>query len=169
MLVFDNALHINTLIERINLLKSLNFSVSKRTLLFEAAIIWTFAGGMLLFRGSSMLKASSGFSWYKIMGCIGGGLIFFVLVFLKISRKHVHRIENLNGERHQFYEFFNSRSYLMMLVMILLGVFLRKTAIVPLAYLSLAYITMGIPLLFSSFRFYHHWLYYSTTIGDLIN
>jgi hypothetical protein len=152
-----------------NLLKYLNFSVSKRTLLFEAAIIWTFAGGMLLFRGSSMLKSSAGFSWFKIMGCICGGLIFFVLVFLKISRKHVHRIINLKGERHQFYEFFNPRSYLMMLGMISLGVFFRKTAIVPLASLSLAYITMGIPLLFSSFRFYHRFLYYSTATENSIN
>lgn len=143
-----------------NLLKSFKFSVTKRTLLFEAAVIWTFAGVMLLFRGSSMLEASSGFSWLKVFGCICGGLIFFVLVFLKISRKHVNRIINLHGDRHQFYEFFNLRSYLMMIGMISLGVFLRKTSIVPLASLSLAYITMGIPLLFSSFRFYHRWFYY---------
>jgi len=143
-----------------NLLKSLKFSVTKRTLLFEAAVIWTFAGVMLLSRGRSMLEASSGFSWLKVIGCICGGLIFFVLVFLKISRKHVNRIINLHGDRHQFYEFFNLRSYLMMIGMISLGVFLRKTSIVPLASLSLAYITMGIPLLFSSFRFYHRWFYY---------
>jgi len=147
-----------------NLLKSIKFSVSKRTLLFEAAIIWTFAGGMLLFRGSSMLEASSGFSWFKIIGCICGGLIFFVLIFLKISRKHVYRIVNLNGDRHLFYEFFNSKSYLMMIVMISLGLFLRKSSIVPIASLSLAYITMGIPLLFSSFRFYHRWFYYIPSI-----
>ena len=152
-----------------NLLKSIKFSVSKRTLLIEAAIIWTFAGGMLLFRGSSMLEASSGFSWLKIIGCICVGLIFFVLIFLKISRKHVHRIVNLKESRHQFYEFFNSRSYLMMFGMISLGVFLRKTSIVPLASLSLAYITMGIPLLLSSFRFYHRWYYYLPAIESSIN
>ena len=138
-----------------NSLKYLNFSVSKRILLLEAAIIWTFAGGILLFRGSSMLEVSSDFFWHKIIGCICCGLIFYLLVFLKISRKHVHRIINLNGDYHQFYEFFNPRSYLMMFGMISLGVFLRKTSIIPLASLSLAYITMGIPLLFSSFRFYH--------------
>jgi len=152
-----------------NLSKYLTFSVSKRTLLLEAAIIWTFAGGMLLYRGSSMLESSSGFTWGKIIGCICVGLIFFVLVFLKISRKHVYRIITLNGDRHQFYEFFNSRSYLMMFGMISLGVFLRKTSIVPLASLSLAYITMGIPLLFSSFRFYHRWFYYQTAIENSIN
>ena len=147
-----------------NLFKSLNLSVSKRILLFEAAIVWTFAGGMLLFRGSSMLESSSGFSWLKVILCTGGGLLFFILVFSRISRKHVNRITNLEGDLHWFYEFFNPRSYLMMLGMISMGIFLRKTAFVPLASLSLAYITMGIPLLFSSFRFYYNWFYYQSAI-----
>lgn len=147
-----------------NLFKSINLSVSKRILLFEAAIVWTFAGGMLLFRGSSMLESSPGFSWLKVISCIGGGLIFFILVFSKISRKHVNRITKLEGDRHWFYEFFNPRSYLMMLGMISMGIFLRKTAFVPMASLSLAYITMGIPLLFSSFRFYYSWFFYQSAI-----
>lgn len=147
-------------------LKSLNFGVSKRTLLFEAALVWTFAGGMLLFRGDLMLEASSGFSWIRILACLGCGLIFFALVFQKISHKHVSRIINLTGERHRFYEFFNPRSYLMMVGMISLGVFLRKSLIVPASSLSLAYITMGIPLLLSSFRFYHRWFYYNALIGQ---
>jgi len=152
-----------------NLSKYLTISVSKRTLLLEAAILWTFAGGMLLYRGSLMLEASTVFSWAKIIGCICIGLIFFVLVFLKISRKHVYRILTLEGDYHQFYEFFNPRSYLMMFGMISLGIFLRKTSIVPLASLSLAYITMGIPLLFSSFRFYYRWFYYLPVIGNSTN
>lgn len=157
------------LINKINFLNVLNFSVSKRILLFEAAIVWTFAGGILLFRGSLMLDASASFSWFKIIACIGSGLIFFILVFSKISRKHINRITTLPGNHHRFYEFFNSRSYLMMAGMISLGVFLRKTSIVPLASLSLAYITMGIPLLLSSFRFYHRWFYFLSAIDSSIN
>jgi hypothetical protein len=152
-----------------NLLKTLTFRVSKRMLLFEAGLVWTFAGGMLLFRGGSMLKASAGFSWTKIIACVFCGLVFFVLVFSKISHKHVDRITNLMGNYHLFYRFFNSPSYLMMIGMISLGVFLRTTLIVPLSSLSLVYITMGIPLLFSSFRFYHHWFYYLSTIENTLN
>ena len=134
-----------------NLHRSLTLTVSKRILLFEAALAWTFAGIMLLVRGSSMLEASSGFSWIKVTVCLCCGLLFFVLVFSKISRKHINRIATLLGDRHLFFEFFNFRSYLMMVGMITMGVVLRKTLIVPLSSLSLAYITMGIPLLFSSF------------------
>lgn len=148
---------------------SLNLSVSKRLLLLEAALVWTFAGTMLLFRGSDMLKASSGFSWPKIVGSVCCGLLFFVIVFSKISRKHVNRIKNLIGDQHLFYEFFNSRSYLMMIGMISTGIFLRTTLIVPLSALSLTYITMGIPLLLSSIRFYHQWFNYLSPARKPVN
>jgi hypothetical protein len=145
------------------------FNVSKRVLLLEAALLWTFAGGMLLFRGSIMLEASSGFSWLKIISSICFGFAFFVLVFTKISRKHVNRIKSLTGNDHLFYEFFNGKSYLMMAGMISMGVLLRKSMIVPLPLLSLVYITMGIPLLFSSLRFYHHWFNYLSAENSPVN
>ncbi len=138
----------------------LTIKLSKRILLFEAALVWTFAGLMLLFRGSSMLEDSSGFTWLKIISCLIGGILFFVIVFSRISRNHVNRIKTLPGDRHLFFEFFNLKSYVMMAGMITMGVLLRKTLIVPLSALSLAYITMGIPLLFSSFRFYQNWFNY---------
>ena len=152
-----------------NLLRSVNFTVNKRILLLEAALVWTFAGGMLLIRGGSMLEASSGFSWLKVVSCIGGGLLFFILVFSRISRQHIYRIQNLAGNHHLFYDFFNSRSYLMMAIMITMGVLLRRTLIIPLSSLSLAYVTMGIPLLFSSFRFYLQYFKYQDIIEPLIN
>lgn len=142
--------------------------LTKRFLLLEAAIVWTFAGGILLFRGSVMLNASSGFSWLKIITCLSCGLIFFRLVFSKISRNHINRIINLQGDFHWFFEFFSRKSYLMMLGMISLGIFLRKSSIVPVSSLSLAYITMGIPLLLSSIRFYHRWYYYLSAIDSSI-
>ena len=152
-----------------DLFKYFSCIVTKRFLLLEAALVWTFAGGMLLFRGSVMLTASSGFSLVKIISCLVFGLIFFRLVFSNISRKHIYRITNLYGDSHFFYQFFSLKSYLMMLGMISLGVFLRKTSFVPLASLSLAYLTMGIPLLLSSIRFYHRWYYYLVAIDSSIN
>jgi hypothetical protein len=153
---------------KMNLPKAIVCCVSKRILLFEAAVVWTFAGSILLFKGSKLLAASSGFSWLNIMICSVSGLIFFILMFSKISRNHIIRITNLYGDHHGFYEFFSRRSYIMMLSMISLGIFLRKTSFIPLAYLSLAYITMGIPLLLSSFRFYHRWIYYLPLIDSTI-
>ncbi len=152
-----------------NLRKNLDFTVSKSSLLLEAALVWTFAGIMLLTRGELMLEASSGFSWLKIIPCICIGILFFVLLFSKISRKHINRIKNLLGDKHPVYDFFNFKSYLMMAGMITLGIVLRKTLIIPLSSLALVYMTMGIPLLFSSFRFYINWFNNLITSNKTIN
>ena len=144
-------------------LTPLNLKVTKHFLLFEAALVWTFAGGMLLFRGNSYLDTSDGFPWLNIVICLVGGLIFFMLLFLKISRSHIKRISLLPGDRHHIYEFFSSKSYIMMAGMISMGIFLRKSGMIPLSSLSLAYITMGIPLLISSGLFYHRWIFYQVT------
>ena len=150
------------------MLKSVSLGVSKRGLLLEAAIVWMFAGGMLLFKGSTLLAASSAFSWFNLVASIGFGLIFFIFVFSRISHSHIERIINLHTGIHRIYEFFSLRSYLMMLSMISLGIFLRKTSFFPSASLSLAYIAMGIPLLFSSLLFYHRWFYYLSAIDTSI-
>jgi hypothetical protein len=135
----------------------MNLKVSKRFLLFEAALVWTFAGGMLLFRGNTYLDTSAGFPFLSIEASITCGLVFFMLLFLRISRSHIKRIIQLPGDSHRVYEFFSIRSYLMMVGMISLGIFLRKSSMIPLSTLALAYITMGIPLLLSSVLFYYRW------------
>ena len=130
--------------------------VPKTYLLLIAAMVWTFAGVMLLFRGYSFLMVYPQFLAVKIAGCLVAGLVFFKLLFVRISKKHVRRIQNLPIERPCLFSFFNLRSYLMMGIMITSGITLRKTGAVSPEYLSLIYITMGIPLLMSSFRFYYN-------------
>jgi hypothetical protein len=124
-------------------------------LLLIAALVWTFAGGMLLVRGSLFLKESPQWVFVKILGCLVGGLLFFKVMFNRISGKHVARIVNFPLERPSVFSFFNLKSYLMMAVMISGGITLRKSGIVPVEYMAIIYLTMGIPLLMSSFRFYY--------------
>lgn len=133
---------------------SLTPRVSKHYLLLVAALVWTFAGGMLLFRGLTLNKTLPLHWFSELVVCIVSGLLFFRLLFNRISSKHVHRILNLPIEQPCLFSFFNLRSYLMMFSMITLGIMLRKSGIVAAEYLSLMYITMGIPLLMSSYRFY---------------
>jgi hypothetical protein len=129
--------------------------VSKHYLILIAALVWTFAGGMLLFRGLIINNPLPAHWEVKLLSCIITGLLFFRLIFDRISAKHVLRIKNLPQVHPVVFSFFNVRSYLMMFSMISLGITLRLTGIVSPEYLSLMYITMGIPLLMSSFRFYY--------------
>ena len=132
--------------------------VSKHYLLLIAALVWTFAGGMLLFRGFT-INIQLPANWrIELFGCIVAGLLFFRLLFNRISAKHVLRIKKLPNDCPVIFSFFNLKSYLMMFSMIFMGIMLRKTGVVSTEYLSLMYVTMGIPLLMSSFRFYYTFL-----------
>lgn len=129
--------------------------VPKRYLLLIAAMVWTFAGGMLLFRGSMFLMESATSMVPKLFGCLVAGLLFFRILFNRISRKHVERIVNFPIERPSVFSFFNLKSYVLMAVMISGGIVLRTSGVLPVEYMALIYLTMGIPLLMSSFRFYY--------------
>jgi len=128
--------------------------VSKHYLLLVAALVWTFAGGMLLFRGFTFNETLPRHWFIELIAGIFAGLLFFRFLFNRISSKHVFRIQNLAIEHPCLFSFFNFRSYLMMFSMITLGIVLRKSGFVSPEFLSLMYITMGIPLLMSSLRFY---------------
>jgi len=129
--------------------------VSKHYLLLVAAMVWTLAGGMLLFRGFAVTHIQEPHWTLKIAFCIVGGFLFYKVMFDRISAKHVIRIKSMATERPVIFSFFNLKSYLMMFSMITMGVTLRLTGLVVPVHLAFVYVTMGIPLLMSSFRFYY--------------
>jgi len=147
-----------------NLLQSLKPAIPKRYLLFVAGVVWTLAGGMLLYKGISLFRIYRELLWLKITISILGGGIFYLLLFSKISLKHAWRIINLENENPCMFAFFNIRSYIMMAVMITSGVILRESGIISPEYLSVLYVMMGIPLFLSALRFYYYEIYYRTII-----
>jgi len=138
--------------------------VSKRVMLFIAAAIWSFAGVKLILIGSSLFDLGSSHVALKEGGSIILGIIFYVVMFAKISAKHVKRIYNLPSKRPFVLLFFNLKSYILMSVMMTSGILSRKYQLVPFDYLAIIYLTMGIPLLLSSIRFYYYGFYYSKLV-----
>lgn len=139
-----------------NYFQTLKPRLPKRYLLFIAALVWTFAGGMLLFKGISLYVSDSRYLLLRILISIVCGSLFYLLMFSKISTKHTKRIMNLKIEKPCMFSFFNFKAYIMMAIMISGGILLRRSGIVPPFYLSLIYTTMGIPLFLSSIRFYNY-------------
>jgi hypothetical protein len=130
--------------------------VARRNLLLVACGVWLTAGGMLLWRSLAYFSPTP--CWpAKNLAAIAGGVLFFRAMFLRISSKHIKRIENMQHERPCFFSFFNLRSYGIMGVMITAGVAVRTAHVVGNEYLSLFYIFMSIPLLISSVRFFRAW------------
>lgn len=143
--------------------ESIKPGVPKRFLLLVAAFVWTFAGGMLLYKGFSFISSTDSMG-FKIAGGLVGGIIFYILLFSKISKKHTIRIMELVLERPCIFSFFSLRSYILMAIMISGGIFLRKSGIIPIEYLSVFYLSMGTPLFLSAFRFYYFSLKYPLAV-----
>ncbi|MBI5540380.1 MAG: hypothetical protein HY951_10010 [Bacteroidia bacterium] len=135
--------------------------VSKRYLLFVAAIVWSFAGFKLNSIGFVLFHHIPGIFAYKLAGCIILGVLFFILMFKKLSKKHIIRIINLPSERPFILFFFNLRSYILMTVMMTSGILTRKYELLPKEYIAVIYVVMGLPLLLSSLRFYYYGFYYN--------
>jgi hypothetical protein len=146
------------------LIQWLKPGTSRRNLLFVAALVWTFTGGMLLTRGILMMDLDSNSFLLRMSLSLTGGALFYGLLFSRISKKHIARIIHLANDNPCIFSFFNPRSYLMMTFMISFGVLLRKSGIIPPLYLSILYVTMGIPLLGSSIRFYYSGIYYHSIV-----
>ena len=132
-------------------------SVSKHNLLFIAGLAWTTAGGILAGRGASYLAQNSQHFTWRLAGGLAFGMIFYVLLFAKISRKHIRRIHRLNIPYPCAFSFFNIRGYLMMTVMIRGGIMLRGFDVINKEWLYNFYVTMGVPLLISAGRFFYFW------------
>ena len=150
------------------LLQTFKPSIPRRYLLFMAGVVWTFAGGMLLFKGISLFRIYRDFLWLKISISVIGGGLFYLLLFSRISFKHAWRIINIKHENPCMFAFFNVRSYILMAIMIASGILLRKSGIISPEYLSVLYVTMGIPLFLSAIRFYYYEIFYRSIIDKRV-
>lgn len=134
--------------------------ISKRGLLLLAGIVWTFAGGMLAFRGLSYLWDQPHLG-VRLAIAAAIGVAFYLMVFTRVSFKHISRIKSKAVAKPCAFSFFDVKGYLMMAVMITSGILLRHFNVVNPAYLYTFYVGMGIPLLISAARFYWTWLTFS--------
>jgi hypothetical protein len=141
--------------------------IPKRYLLMAAAFVWLFAGGMLLYRGIIGVPPGDWHLW-EVAVSIAGGLVFFWLLFFRISSKHIHRITSLDILRPCIFSFFNMKSYLLMILMISMGISVRKFHLVGAGFLSYFYITMAIPLILSAFRFFLAWKNYQEIVASKV-
>lgn len=127
--------------------------VSRKTLLFEATCVWTIAGSILAYKGANLLGEK--INWLILLGCVVGGIGFYLFLFKKISNKYTKRIKDFTHDRLHIFSFFGLKGYIMMFSMITLGIVLRKTGVIPINILAYFYFFMGTPLLLSAFKFLH--------------
>jgi len=132
-------------------------SVPKYWLIVIAGLVWSAAGVLLCHTAWGWLRP---LGYFHILGLAALGLclamILKKIMLDRIARRNMHRICSY-AERGCFFAFQAWRSYLMILLMIALGSFLRHTAI-PREFLAVLYTAMGGALILSSLAYF--FLYY---------
>ncbi|MFC2100319.1 hypothetical protein ACFLRZ_00670 [Bacteroidota bacterium] len=135
--------------------------IPKRYLLILSGLAWSFAGVLLLIKGFISIRFYS-ISHFMIIFLIGiiGGMLFYIIVFERISSKHTARIFKMKIHNPCLFSFFSFRNYLLMLLMITSGILIKRSGLLSGESLYTFYFMMGIPLLLSAIKFYYYWIYY---------
>jgi len=128
------------------------FTVRKKYLLLIIGIVWSLAGIMVMKTGFPLILQSE-----NVPLILFGGLIiilvFYFLIFSKLIYKHEHRIRMYDRERLPFWLIFDIQSYLLIVVMISGGTFLRKFELIPYWFIAFFYSGLGIALFACGIRF----------------
>lgn len=126
--------------------------VPKNTLLLIAGIIWIGIGIMLDGFSYSWLKVERPVHalFVVVIGFLSA-LIIHHFGFLRIVDRNLARILPMEGKRCVF-SFMPWKSYLLIIIMVVLGLVLRHSPI-PKLYLAVLYIGIGTALILSSIRY----------------
>ncbi len=127
-------------------------SIPNKYLILIAGVVWMFAGIMVIKTGLpffinqvrsviSDLLAASVFS------------IFYFFIFSKLVEKHTIRISKDNRKKMFVMEFFDKKSYLIMVIMILGGITIRKFGLLPAFFIGFFYVGIGLALFSCGMKF----------------
>ena len=134
------------------MLQRLKPSVSRRTLLLLAGLLWIGVGAMLLSFAAGWLREGHPAHLFKLIASgLFGALLIHHLGFLRVVDQNLGRILPMEGKRCAF-SFMSWKSYLMVGFMMAMGIGLRHSPI-PKPFLAVLYIGIGFALILSSIRY----------------
>lgn len=139
-----------------DILEKYKIKASKRTLLLIAGALWTFAGGRVFTLGFEDLTSNVNNPLMYLLVSVIVFFVFFKFIFSKMVRKHCKRILNSDLENHCLFSFFDVKSYIIMIVMIVGGISIRNAHIFDPRYLGTFYIGLGFALLSAGIAFLYN-------------
>ena len=130
-------------------------AVKRKSLLLTAGFTWIIVGLFLICRTIPWLNEANNLFYIILAVGLILGYLKSRFILAKIINKNVIRIKNLSPhkERICIFAFQALQSYVIVLVMILLGISLRATSI-PREILSVIYIAIGFGLFKSGFIYF---------------
>ena len=120
-------------------------SVHKNTLILIAGIVWAIAGFNIVRIG--LIAYAGNVTWWRVLLSIAVYAVFQVFIFGKMVKKHTARILQYEDEWQNVFRFFDTKSYLIMVFMMTLGIGLRVSGVVPNGFIAYFYTGLGASLL----------------------
>ena len=133
--------------------------VKRDNLLTIAAVVWMIAGINILIIGISAYMASVELPWWALLLMVIGTLAviaIFHVMFGKLVNKHVARIRGFEDTPQNPLLFFDLKSYLIMAFMIVFGIMLRVSGVVPNWGIAFFYTGLGTSLFMAGVGFMLH-------------
>jgi hypothetical protein len=127
-------------------------SIPNKYLILIAGIVWMFAGTMVIKTGLPLF-ISQGRYIFSVFLAASVFSVFYFFIFSKLVEKHTIRISKDNRKKMFVMEFFDKKSYLIMVVMVLGGITIRKFSLLPAFDIGFFYVGIGLALFSCGMKF----------------
>jgi small-conductance mechanosensitive channel len=128
-------------------------TVHKNQLMLIAGVVWCVAGLMVLAVGLPLEIRLAPTQLILIPLAMLIFVVFYAFVFSRLVRKHTSRVRARPEERLPFWHFFNASSWAVMGVMMVGGMTLRMSHLVPDWAIAFFYSGLGVALFICGLRF----------------
>jgi hypothetical protein len=134
-----------------------HLTVPKNQLMLIAGIVWCLAGTMVMLVGLPLEFSLAPEHLVLVPLAVGIFLVFYLFVFSRLVRKHMGRIRASDEERLPFWHFFNASSWAVMAIMMVGGMTLRMSHVMPDWAIAFFYSGLGTALFICGLRFVAVW------------
>jgi hypothetical protein len=137
--------------------KTINWTPAARKIWLHltAGIMWSGVGIMLAAFAATWFELVH--TWTVILFVLAGLLLaagIYLFGFSKLASRNIQRIINIPKERVCLFAFQKWSSYPLVLVMVAMGIYLRRFSPIPKPYLGVLYLGLGASLFASSLLYY---------------
>ena len=125
--------------------------VKKYNLLLIASFVWIIAGFNILHIG--IVTYTNYLNIINLFLSLLVFLFFFFFFFSKLLFKHTNRIKNFEEDFQLFIKFFDKKSFIIMVCMIIFGILIRTLHLVPDVFIAVFYSGLGSALFLAGILF----------------
>lgn len=125
----------------------------KNYLMLIAGLAWTVAGLFVAGIGLPLLMAEGLQMWWLYPLSVVVFLVFYLLIFSRLVKRHTARVRDYPEAQRPFWQFFDTRSYLVMAIMMGGGMALRFWQVLPDWGTGFFYTGLGLALFSCGIRF----------------